>query len=75
MLPRYSTAGPATRRRAPLHLLTHALHHLPRRVTLFRDFLAEGLSTDDNYIAPFVGTHQKDRATSSIAARVASPSR
>ncbi len=38
VLPRYSTAS-------PLHLLTHASRHLPRRVALFRDFLAEGLSS------------------------------
>jgi DNA-binding transcriptional LysR family regulator len=37
VLPRYSAE-------APLHVLTHASRHLPRRVALVRDFLAEGLS-------------------------------
>jgi len=37
VLPRYSAE-------APLHVLTHASRHLPRRVALVRDFLGEGLS-------------------------------
>ena len=31
--------------RAPLHVLTHASRHLPRRVALLRDFLADGLTS------------------------------
>jgi DNA-binding transcriptional LysR family regulator len=37
LLPRYSAES-------PLHVLTHASRHLPRRVSLFRDYLAESLS-------------------------------
>jgi DNA-binding transcriptional LysR family regulator len=38
VLPKYSAES-------PLHVLTHASRHLPRRVALLRDFLAEGLSS------------------------------
>jgi DNA-binding transcriptional LysR family regulator len=38
LLPRYSAE-------APLHVLTHASRHLPRRVALVRDFLADGLTS------------------------------
>jgi len=38
LLPKYSAE-------APLHVLTHASRHLPRRVALVRDFLTEGLSS------------------------------
>jgi len=38
VLPKYSAES-------PLHVLTHASRHLPRRVALLRDFLADGLST------------------------------
>ncbi|HEY0250723.1 MAG TPA: substrate binding domain-containing protein, partial [Kofleriaceae bacterium] len=38
VLPKYSTEN-------PMHVLTHASRHLPRRVALFRDFLAEGLTS------------------------------
>jgi DNA-binding transcriptional LysR family regulator len=37
ILPRYSTT-------TPLHLLTHGGRHLPRRVALLREFLADALS-------------------------------
>jgi len=38
VLPKYSAES-------PLHVLTHASRHLPRRVALLRDHLAEGLSS------------------------------
>jgi DNA-binding transcriptional LysR family regulator len=38
VLPKYSAES-------PLHVLTHASRHLPRRVALLRDFLADGLSS------------------------------
>jgi DNA-binding transcriptional LysR family regulator len=38
VLPKYSSER-------PLHVVTHASRHLPRRVALFRDFLAAGLSS------------------------------
>ncbi|MEO8554978.1 MAG: LysR substrate-binding domain-containing protein, partial [Kofleriaceae bacterium] len=38
LLPRYSVE-------TPLHILTHASRHLPRRVALIRDFLADHLAS------------------------------
>ncbi len=38
LLPRYSAES-------PLHVLTHASRHLPRRVALFRDHLADSLAS------------------------------
>jgi len=38
VLPKYSAES-------PLHVLTHASRHLPRRVALLRDFLADNLSS------------------------------
>ncbi|MFT3700389.1 MAG: LysR family transcriptional regulator [Kofleriaceae bacterium] len=38
VLPKYSTEN-------PMHVLTHASRHLPRRVSLFRDFISEALSS------------------------------
>jgi DNA-binding transcriptional LysR family regulator len=38
VLPKYSAES-------PLHVLTHASRHLPRRVALLRDFLADGLTS------------------------------
>jgi len=38
LLPRYS-------QESPLHILTHASRHLPRRVALIRDFLADHLAS------------------------------
>jgi DNA-binding transcriptional LysR family regulator len=41
VLPRYASE-------IPMHVLTHASRHLPRRVALFRDFLVEALSASCN---------------------------
>ncbi|CAN5342075.1 LysR family transcriptional regulator [soil metagenome] len=38
VLPAYTTES-------PMHVLTHASRHLPRRVALFRDYLAEALTS------------------------------
>jgi DNA-binding transcriptional LysR family regulator len=36
---------PAYTNESPMHVLTHASRHLPRRVALFRDYLADALSS------------------------------